>query len=600
MSAILLLIQISPQSAIILMLCLMVLLTISLYTEFYSPAKTFFLAVVVLVVFDILTPQEVLSGFANEQIAIIMLLLVIGGILNRSSVLDLLFKKLFQPIKTYAGFLWRMMFGVAGVSAFINNTPIVAILIPHVYKWGKLNNVSASKLMIPLSYAAILGGTATLVGTSTNLLVNGLAIEQGFPSLHIFDFTIVGFPLIILGIIYMVLIGHKMLDSKSDPIEQFNESSRNYIVELRVKVDSELIGKSVEEAHLRHLKSLFLVEIIRNNRTITPVAPHLLINAKDILLFAGDVNTISDLIEDLPGLSVPKVADNFDKGKNELVEVIIAPYSVMVNKTVKETDFRSRFDASVVAIHRHGARVKGKIGNIVLESGDVLLLLAGKDFEKLTANRPNFYILSKVKDLSKLDIRRSLIIIFGLIASIALSAFGVLSLFSSLIILSGILTVGKIISFRELKNLIDTNLLVLAAFALALGTAIYKTGTADLFAEKILFVLAPLGVVGILAGIYLLTNVLTEFMTNIAAASLALPIAIAISVTGGYPPKPFILVVAIAASASFITPIGYQTNLMVFGPGGYNFKDFFKVGLPLSLLYMVTTILIISFYYNLI
>lgn len=600
METMFLLIELSPSGAIILMIALMILLTISLYTEFYSPAKTFFIAVVVLVVFDILTPKEVLGGFANEQIAVIMLLLVIGGVLNKSSVLDILFKKLFQPIKSYSGFLRRMMLGVAGVSAFVNNTPIVAILIAHVYKWCKLNNVSPSKLMIPLSYAAILGGTATLIGTSTNLLVNGLAIEQGFESLKIFDFTIVGLPLILLGTFYMTIAGNRLLPDKQDPIDQFNQSSRNYIVELRVKDDSELIGKTVEEAHLRHLKSLFLVEIIRGGRTITPVTPHQVIRAADILLFAGDVNTISDLLEDLPGLSVPKVSENFNSEKNELIEVIIAPYSVMVDNTVKETDFRSRFDASVVAIHRHGTRVHGKIGDIVLESGDVLLLLAGKDFEKRSANRPNFYVLSKVKDLNKLDVRRSLIVISGLLASIALSALNVLSLFSSLIILLGIMTVGKIISFRELKNLIDTNLLVLAAFALALGTAISKTGTADLLADKLIFVFAPLGVIGILAGIYIVTNILTEFMTNIAAASLSLPIAIALSVHGGYPVKPFILVVAIAASASFITPIGYQTNLMVFGPGGYSFKDFFKVGLPLTLIYMITTILIISLFYNLI
>ena len=247
-----------------------------------------------------------------------------------------------------------------------------------------------------------------------------------------------------------------------------------------------------------------------------------------------------------------------------------------------------------------GEKIDGKIGNIVLQSGDVLLLLTGKDFEKRAATKPNFYILSKVKDLSKLNVKRSLIIIIGLLSSILLSAIGVLSLFSSLIILLGILTVGKIISFREIKNLVDTNLLVLAAFALALGTAIYKTGIADILANNLIVVLQPLGIIGLLAAVYLITNILTEFMTNIAAASLAFPLSMAIAINSGIDPKPFILVVAIAASASFITPIGYQTNLMVFGPGGYSFKDFFKVGLPLSIIYMVTTILIIGFSYNLI
>ncbi|MCP4122018.1 MAG: SLC13 family permease [Bacteroidetes bacterium] len=584
----------------ILIAILVPLIALSLYTEFYSPAKTFFLVVVVLTIFGILTPDEVLSGFANEQIAIIMLLLVIGGVLNRSSILDIMFRKLFQPVKKYNAFLARMMFGVAGVSAFVNNTPIVAILIPHVYRWGKLHNISASKLMIPLSYAAILGGTATLVGTSTNLLVNGLALENGMEGFGIFDFSLVGVPLILLGILYMLTIGKRSLVQKQDPLEEFSSSSRNYIVELRVKEDSELIGKTVEDAHLRHLKSLFLVEIIRGNRAIAPVSPYTIIQPEDILLFAGDVKNITELLENSPGLRIPKVSDNFDKGNNELIEVIIAPSSLIANKTVKESDFRSRYDASVVAIHRHGSRLKGKIGNMVLQTGDVLLLIAGKDFEKRTANRPNFYVLSKIKDLNKLDIKRSLIIIAGLLASIALSAFNVISLFSSLMILLGIMTISRIVSFRELKTLIDTNLLLLAAFALALGTAIYKTGAADLLADHMITLLSPFGVVGILFAVYIITNLLTEIMTNIAAASLSFPLALSLALASGHDPKPFILVVAIAASASFITPIGYQTNLMVFGPGGYNFKDFFRAGLPLSLIYMVTTIIIITFTYNLI
>lgn len=584
----------------ILIAVLVVLVAVSLYTEFYSPAKTFFMAVVVLTISGILTPQEVLSGFANEQIAIIMLLLVVGGVLNRSSILDLMFKRLFQPVKRYSSFLWRMMFGVAGVSAFVNNTPIVAILIPHVYRWGKLNNISASKLMIPLSYAAILGGTATLVGTSTNLLVNGLAIQNGLEGFSIFDFSIVGFPLIILGILYMVTGGYRLLRDKQDPLEEFSSSSRNYIVELRVNEDSELIGKTVEDAHLRHLKGLFLVEIIRGTRQIAPVRPYEKIQSDDILLFAGDVNTISDLVENSPGLRIPKVTDGFEKGNTELIEVIIAPSSLIANKTVKECDFRSQFDASVVAIHRHGERVDGKIGKVVLQAGDVLLLITGEDFEKRAADTNSFYVLSKVKDLSKLDIKRSMIILTGLLLSIGLASFGILSLFSCLIILLGIMTISNIVAFRELKTLVDTNLLVLAAFALALGTAIYKTGAADYLAGGLIELLAPLGVVGMLFAVYLVTNMLTEIMTNIAAASLSFPLALSLSLQGGYDPKPFVLIVAIAASASFITPIGYQTNLMVFGPGGYNFKDFLRVGFPLTLIYMLTTILIVAWTYNLI
>ncbi len=576
------------------------LVAIALYVEFYSPAKTFFLAVVVLSILGILTPQEVLSGFANEQIANIMMLLIIGSILNRSSVLDLLFKQLFSKVSSYKAFMFRMMGSVAGVSAFVNNTPIVAILIPYVYKWGKLNNIAASKLMIPLSYAAILGGTATLVGTSTNLLVNGLAVENGMESLQIFDFAMVGLPLIFIGCIYLLTIGSKLLPEKQDPLETFDKDNRDYIVELRVKSNSEIAGKSVEEAHLRHLKGLFLVEIIRANRPIAPVSPETILREGDILLFAGDVKTISDIVEDLQGLAIPKSSQLTNSKETELIEIIIPSQSILINQTVKKCDFRSRYDAAVVAIHRQGERLKGKIGNIILKQGDVLLLLTGSDFEKRQSHKFNFYVLSKVKDLSKLDVKKSLIVIFGLLAAIIASASGLISLFNGLIILMGVIVVGNIVSFRQLRDMLDTNLLVLAAFALSLGTAIYKTGAADIGAQFVINIFEPLGIIGLLCAIYIITNLLTEIMTNIAAASLSFPLAFAIATNLGIDPKPFVLAVAIAASASFITPIGYQTNLMVYAPGGYKFRDFLLVGLPLTILYMITTILILALSYNLI
>ena len=590
-----------PESALQwIVIALLPLVAISLYVEFFSPAKTFFLAVVILSIFGILTPQEILSGFANEQIANIMMLLIIGGILNKSSVLDILFKRLLLKVTSYTSFIFRMMGGVAGASAFINNTPIVAILIPYVYRWGKKNNIAASKLMIPLSYAAILGGTATLVGTSTNLLVNGLAVESGMAPLGIFDFSIVGLPLIFIGLLYIGFLGRKLLPSKRDPLESFSEDSRDYIVELRVQPKSELIGKSVQEAHLRHLKGLFLVEIIRNNRHIAPVSPVRIIKEGDILLFAGDVKTISELMDNLPGLTIPKASHLVESGDSELIEVIMPPQSVLVNQTVKECDFRSRYDASVVAIHRHGERLGGKIGNITLAAGDVLLLLAGSDFEKRQSQKFNFYVLSKIRDLSKLDVKRSLIVIIGLITAIIASATGMLSLFKGLILLMGVIVFTNIVSFRQLRDMLDTNLLVLAAFALSFGVAISKTGVADMGANMMIDLFSPLGAVGLLFAIYLVTNLLTEIMTNIAAASLSFPLAFAIAINMGLDPKPFVLAVAIAASASFMTPIGYQTNLMVYAPGGYKFRDFLTIGLPLTLLYMCTTILILSLHYGLI
>ena len=587
----------NPVQSQVLIAVIILFVAISLYMEFYSPAKTFFIAVIVLSIFGVLSADEILMGFANEQIATIMLLLVIGGILNRSSILDLGFKKLFSNVKSYSGFIFRMVTGVSFTSAFINNTPIVAILIPYVYKWGKTNNINSSKLMIPLSFAAILGGTATLVGTSTNLLVNGLAMEYGLESLGVFDFTIVGLPLIFIGLIYLLIFGNKMLPNKTDPLEDFTESPRKYIAEVRVNPNSELVGKTIMEANLRHLDDLFLAEIIREDELIAAVSSNDVLQARDILLFAGDVNTISDMIENVPGLSISKSVKEFSEHA-ELIEVIVTPGSKLVNNSVKQSSFRNRFDATVVAIHRDGEAINGKLGNVTLQSGDVLLLVTGNDFNKRN-HRGNFTVLSKIKDLSKLDVKRSLLVLFGLLASIVMSVMGIMSLFNGLLILLGIITITRIVAFRELKDLIDTNLLVLAALALSLGTAIHKTGAADIVANFVVNSFEGFGVIGVLLAIYLITNILTEIMTNIAAASLSFPLAISAAMSMGVDPKPFVLVVAIAASASFITPIGYQTNLMVYGPGGYNFKDFFKIGLPLSILYMLTTIAILSYHYDL-
>jgi len=570
-----------------------------LYKEYFSPAKTFIITVVVLFCFGIIDKKEVISGFANDQILLMMLLLVIGGTINKSEFLEHVFQRMIGNAKTYNSFMIRMTSGVAAFSGFVNNTPLVAIMMPYVIRWAKQNKISPSKVLIPLSFAALVGGTITLVGTSTNLFVNGLTKESGLEPFKLFDYAFVGIPLSIMSVIYLVFFSKRLLPSHKDPIDMFNKSSRDFVVEARVESGSPLVGKTVEEAHLRHLKGLFLVEVIRNNKAIAAVGPDFILLDKDILLFAGDVNTITELLNDLPGLSLPKAPHNFKLEKNMLCEVIVSPSSSLVGQTVKNCNFRSNYDASVVAIHRHGEPISGKIGEIELQKSDVLLILSGGNFEERNAESKNFYILSISEHLSKLNWKYSLLAVGGMMLALILSSFNILSLFEGLLILCGLLLATSTISLKEFKNMLDFDLFVISALAVAFGSALTNSGLADLTATWIVKLLGQYGVIGILISVYLIAMIFTEFLNNIAAAAMAFPIALASANQLGVDPHPFIITIAIAASSNFITPIGYQTNLMVMGPGSYSFKDFARIGFPLAILYGAITIITVGWYYDL-
>ncbi len=581
----------------IIILSTIVFIIIFLYKEIIHPAMVFVVAISFLVITGILTPKEALLGFSNEQIATIALLLIISKIIQKTKIVEYTFSKFLKRNIGYRNFLGRMMLSVSFSSSFLNNTPIVAMLIPYVYDWGKKKNISPSKLLIPLSYASILGGTATLIGTSTNLVVNGLTIESGLPSLHIFDFAYVGIPAVILGIGYMVLIGHKLLPERKEAISSFLEKKKEYLVETIVGKDSSLIGKTVEKAKLRNLKGLFLVEIIREEDRITPVSPSTILEEGDVLIFAGEVSAVTDLITSDLGLSFPEACKLENYEKTEVVEAVIPANSLLINKRVKDTDFRAKYDAAILAVHRNGERLTGKIGEIVLKPGDLLLVLAGKDFWKRVEDTTDIYVVSKIKEIFNIDIRKGLLIFLSFLIAIFLSALKIIPLFSSLLILIAAFVIFKVATYSEIKRGLDLNLIIIAALSLAIGKSMVSTGVAVHLAELINSVVNPFGVIGSLFGIYIITNILTEFITNVAAASITFPIALASATSLSVEPTAFILAVAYGASASFLTPIGYQTNLMVYGPGGYKFKDFIKAGLPLAVIYMVLCIFILKIIY---
>jgi di/tricarboxylate transporter len=588
---------------ILVITLVLIFIIISLYTEWIGPAFTFLIGVMVLGLFHILTPREILSGLANEQIAVIILLLLLGNMMRKSDLIDRLFDRVFRNTTSYRGFLSRMTFLVAAFSAFMNNTPLVAIMMPYAHSWGKRHKIKPSKLLIPLSYATILGGCATLIGTSTNLIVNGMVTDQllipGLKPLELFDFTAAGLPMIIIGSIYLIFFSNRLLPDREDVISDFSMRSREYLVEAQIRSKSPIIGKSIEEAKLRNLPGLFLVEVSRSGVSLPAVSPHMVLLEGDVLTFAGDTETIADMINANNGLTLTEVGMYRRKKHTEVIEVVISYNSSMVNKTVKEANFRAKFDGAILAIHRNGERIPGKIGNVRLRAGDVLLVLVGEDFMPRATDTQEFYLLSHIKEFRKLKWWQNLTLFGGAALAITASALGFISLFMALMILVILILLIGISSPKDLPKNIDYTLAIIIVLSLALGTAMIKTGMADMIAKFIVSIFIPLGAVGLLAGIFMITNILASYITTKAAAAIIFPISVTAALQMGLPTIPFILIVAFGSAANFITPIGYQTNLMVYGPGGYKFRDYMKIGLPITIIYMVVCVAVLSLWYGL-
>jgi di/tricarboxylate transporter len=486
---------------------------------------------------------------------------------------------------------------IAPLSAFLNNTPLVALMMPYTHTWSKRNKVPISKLLIPLSYAAILGGCITLIGTSTNLIVNGLVVDQlivpGLPSLNMFDFAWVGIPMLILGFIYMLLFGERLLPGREDVFEKFEARQREYIVETEIKEGSPLAGKTIAEANLRNLEGLYLFRIFRNDRYLMAEPNETILREKDILLFTGDTQSITQLLDKNPSITIPSVGMFAKKQQTGIIEIVVSHNSTMINKTLKEENFRAKYDATAIAIHRNGERINGKIGAVQLNAGDTILLLTGADFPELMNQTKDFYTISKPREIKRLGNFRTVFLVGGTLLVILLSALKLISLFMGLVVLISTLVGLGITTPKKITKSVDFELGIIIAMALALGHAMIKTGVAENFAQLIIKGFEPFGTLALLTGIYLITSILAAFVTNKAAVAIIFPISLTLAKDLSLPYLPFILVVSFAAAANFMTPYGYQTNTMIYGPGGYKFRDYLKVGTPLTFLYMVITVLVL-------
>ncbi|MEZ5084353.1 MAG: SLC13 family permease, partial [Bacteroidales bacterium] len=419
----------------------------------------------------------------------------------------------------------------------------------------------------------------------------------GLKALEMFDFTLVGLPMIVAGSVYLILFSDKLLPAHPDVIDDFTDRSREYLVEAQIRGSSKIIGKTIEEAGLRNLQGLFIVEISRGDQTLSAVSPAVVLREGDLLVFAGDTNTIADMLNSDIGLSLTQVGMFSKKRRTAVIEIVVSHNSSLISKTVRETGFRGKYDAAILAVHRNGERMSGKIGTVRLKAGDVILMLAGDDFSKRSHDTNDFYMISKIREFRKMEWYKNLTLFGGLVIAIVLSAMGWVSLFMALLGLLIIIQLMGISSPKDIPKSIDYNLALIIVLSLALGTAMIKTGMAGMIADFIISVFKPFGPYGLLIGIFLITNLLASYITNKASAAIIFPISVSAGINLGLPTTPFILIVAFAAAANFITPIGYQTNLMVYGPGGYSFKDYFKIGLPLTAIYMLTSVTILYFYY---
>jgi di/tricarboxylate transporter len=532
----------------------------------------------------ILTPYETFAGFANPALATVGILFVVSSALRETGALDDTIGRLFSGARNEASGLVRICPPVSLLSAFLNNAPIVAMMTPVVIDWTRRVGLSPSRLLIPLSYAAILGSILTLIGTSTTLTVAGLVHgSPGMQEIGFFEMTPATLPIAIVGLLYLQFVAPRLLPDRLGPVEQLGEKRREYTSSMRVEPDCPLIGRTVEDASLRQLPGLFLVEIVRGDRVVTPVGPDEVIASRDELVFAGVVSTIVEL-QRIRGL-VPvsdQEAPTQRRPDERLIEAVISASSPLIDQSIRDANFRTVYDAAVVAVHRNAERVAGKIGEIVLEAGDTLLLQTSPGFIRVHRNSPDFYLVSELPDSEAPRHDRAWIALAILFLMVVVAGLGVYPISIAGFLAAGLLIATRCINGRIARASVNWSILVVIGAGLGIAGAMEKTGAAAAVANAIVAAAGGFGPLATLAVIYLTTLVAAELLHHNAAVALTFPIAVATAGQLGVDPRPFVMAVILGGCCAFASPVTYQTHLIVYGPGGYRFADFVKVGLPLD------------------
>jgi len=560
----------------------------------FTKAKPHFVmmtALTLLSVTGILSIDESLAGFSNPGLITVAAMFVLAAGVYASGGIDLIVNTFLGKPQSERGALLRIFLPVSLLSGFLNNTPVVATMIPAIHLWARKINIAPSKLLIPLSYTAILGGTLTLIGTSTNLVVNGqYQTLTGEPGFSLFDITLVGLPVVMAGLAFMWWFFPKWLPNRND--QEVFSNFREFTLEMVVSRQGPLVNKSIQEAGLRDLNSLYLVEVERDGSIITAVSSEERLKGGDRLVFAGDTQAITDLLR-INGLEAPlSEADkgilNKESAERRIVEAVVSPSCEAVGYAIRNAHFRNRYGAVILAVARNGERIKGNLGNIKLEAGDTLLLVARPAF--VTRQRYNRdFLLINEHDQAKVRHDRAYVALVILAMVVLSASFGLLSMLHAALLGAGLMIVSGACTLSEAEKGLDLPVIITIAAAFALGAALNKTGAANFIALGMIEL--SFGQAWLLLVLtYFTVSILTEMITNNAAAVLMLPIVLQMTEQLSLNSEPFIFAIMMAASASFATPLGYQTNLMVYGPGGYKVSDFLKVGLPMNLFIGLVTL----------
>jgi di/tricarboxylate transporter len=542
-----------------------------------TPDKIFLAACSLLILFGIIPVEMALQGFSSSTVFTIAFLYVVVGGLRDSGAIHLIRRYLVGSPKSQSAAINRILPVTTILSGFVNNTPVVATFTNVAQGLSKRYDIRLSEVLIPISYASILGGMCTLIGTSTNLVVDGLVQMQGYSGFSLFELAYVGIPIALVGLVY-----------------QF-EHVREYMVEMIIQPNSELVRNSIQEAGLRNLSGLFLIEIEREGKILSAVRPRTVLEEGDRLVFAGSPESVLAL-RDIHGLTLAddhrfKLEGN--RSDRRLFEAVLSPSNSIIGQTFKESRFRHRYSAVALSVSRHGERLTGKLGELKLQAGDTLLIEAQKGFLMRYRNSGDFLLVSKLADSDRTDEKKAVLALSIFTAMILATSFSILTIFESSLMAAGVLIISGCISFEDAGKSIDFSVLVVISSAFSLGAAVQHVGLANILSDSLIEIVTTPFMA--LIAVYLTTALLTELITNNAAAIIMLPIALSVADKLAVNYEAFAVVVMVAASASFMTPTGYQTNLMVMGPGGYRFSDYFKVGAPLTILVAVMALALVPY-----
>lgn len=574
-----------------LTLVVVVTLVVILALEKAPPAYAMLVATIVLLLVGVIDAGQAFSGFGNEAPIVVAALLIFARAADISGLLPPLIDRLLGTGAVPKHLLARILFPLSLSSAFLNNTTLVAMAIPATVDYCRRNHLSPSRFLMPISYAAVLGGVITTIGTSTNLTISGLLRESGFEPLGIFEITAVGLPVAIVGTTLLVLVAPRLLpDRTGDAAEPASE--RDFTMNMLVQRDGPLVGRTVEAAGLRQLQGVYLVAIERDGDRIAPVSPFTELHARDLLTFVGSVDQIVDL-QRTRGLTSTqrRQIKQLEGDRHAFYEVVVAER--LGGQTLKAIGFRASYGGAVLAIHRAGHRIEGKLGELPLRMGDTLLVLASIGFRERFRNAADFLVIAPLRGISPTQPRKARRVAVIGMAFVLVTGAGVLPILHGSLLVAMLLVATRALTARQARDAVDLNIVILIAAAFGVGAAVDSSGLGGVIAQLLLAVFLPLGLVGALAGVLLATMAITELVSNNAAAVLLFPVATATAAATGADPRPFVIAVALGASLSFLTPLGYQTNLMVYGIGNYRFSDFTRLGVPLNLICIVMTLILI-------